>query len=176
MDATHDPGTTAGLARARGLERHVEPLRTRNGTRILIGVASWTDPSMTASGVFYPDGVTSAEGRLRYYASRFPLVEVDSTYYAIPAQRTSELWVERTPDAFTFDVKAHALMTGQPSEVDRLPKAIRDALPERLAQKPRVYAHELPGTVLDSVWAAFLQSIEPLRATSAADRPSPITA
>ena len=118
---------------------------------------------MTASGVFYPDGVTSAEGRLRYYASRFPLVEVDSTYYAIPAQRTSELWVERTPDAFTFDVKAHALMTGQPSEVDRLPKAIRDALPERLAQKPRVYAHELPGTVLDSVWAAFLQSIEPLR-------------
>ena len=43
----------------------------------------------------------------RYYASRLSLVEVDSTYYALPARGMSELWNERTPSDFTFNVKAH---------------------------------------------------------------------
>ena len=118
---------------------------------------------MTAPGVFYPDGVTKPEARLRYYASRFPLVEVDSTYYAIPARRMSELWVERTPDDFIFDVKAHALMTGQPSEVNRLPTALREALPADLARKQRLYASDLPTELRDEVWRSFLHALEPLR-------------
>ena len=164
MDAAHDPGTAAGAARAAAaaMER-VPVVRAPSGARILVGVASWTDPSMTAAGVFYPARVTSAEGRLRHYASRFPLVEVDSTYYAIPARRTAELWVERTPDDFTFDVKAHALMTGQPSEVNRLPAALRDALPAALATRPRIYAADLPGELRDAVWGGFLDAIAPVR-------------
>ena len=43
-----------------------------------------------------------------------------------PSRRTAELWVKRTPPDFTFDIKAHALMTGQPTETKRLPKDIRD--------------------------------------------------
>jgi uncharacterized protein YecE (DUF72 family) len=164
MDRMHDPGTDAGLARAQAVgAAAIAPLTTRSGSRIRIGVASWTDPSMTARGVFYPDGVTSAEARLRYYAARFPLVEVDSTYYAIPARRSAELWVERTPEGFTFDVKAHALMTGQPSEVERLPRDLREALPATLAAKERVYAHELPGEIRDAVWSRFLDALTPLR-------------
>jgi uncharacterized protein YecE (DUF72 family) len=164
IDALHDPGTAIGAARAAATEaKRVEILRTVAGGRMRIGVASWTDPSMTAAGVFYPDGITKPEGRLRYYASRFPLVEADSTYYAIPARRMTELWVERTPDDFVFDVKAHALMTGQPSEVNRLPKEIREALPGDLARKPRVYATDLPDEVRDAVWSTFLQALEPLR-------------
>src|SRR5439155_27057473 len=97
------------------------------------------------------------------YASRFPLVEVDSTYYAIPARRTAELWTERTPEGFVFDVKAHALMTGQPSEVARLPKDLRAALPGELAKKTRIYASELPDELRDAVWAAFLDALRPLR-------------
>ena len=128
-----------------------------------IGVASWTDSSMTASGVFYPDGVTTPEARLRFYASRFPLVEVDSTYYAIPARRMAALWVDRTPDAFTFDVKAHALMTGQPSEVNRLPRELREALPADLARRQRIYATDLPDAIRDEVWRSFLQALAPLR-------------
>ena len=118
---------------------------------------------MTAPGVFYPDGARSAEARLRYYATRFPLVEVDSTYYAIPARRMAELWVERTPESFIFDVKAHALMTGQPSEVNRLPKEIRDALPSDLARRARIYAADLPDELKDAVWSAFLDALRPLR-------------
>ncbi len=164
MDDAHDPGTTAGSERADAVgTRAVQPITTARGTRILIGVASWTDPSMTAAGVFYPAGVSSPEARLRYYASRYPLVEVDSTYYAIPARRSAELWVERTPPGFVFDAKAHALLTGQPSEVNRLPGYIRDALPERLAKQERVYATDLPDEVRDEVWGAFLDALSPLR-------------
>jgi len=166
IDALHDPGIATGIARSAAVPQgNVPELRAASGARIRIGVASWTDPSMTAPGVFYPDGATKPEARLRYYASRFPLVEVDSTYYAIPAQRMAELWVDRTPDGFTFDVKAHALMTGQPSEVERLPKELRAALPADLAKKARIYANELSGELRDAVWALFLEAIRPLRDT-----------
>lgn len=164
MDAVHDPGAAVGSARSAAVDTlTVRPLMTPGGTRILVGVASWTDPSMTAPGVFYPDGVSTPDARLRYYASRFPIVEVDSTYYAIPARSTAELWTQRTPDDFVFDVKAHALMTGQPSEVNRLPKELRSALPASLAKKARIYANELPDELRDAVWAAFLDALLPLR-------------
>ena len=164
MDAAHDPGTDAGLERtaATGLDA-VRELRAPSGAKVLIGIASWTDPTMTARGVFYPPKTTTAESRLRYYSARFPIVEVDATYYALPARSNSELWVDRTPDGFTINVKAHALMTGQPSEVARLPKIVRDALPTDLAEKKRVYAHELPPEIRDGIWAVFLDALEPLR-------------
>ena len=163
MDAAHDPGTEAGLARAASAPQALAPMKAPGGARILIGVASWTDPSMTARGVFYPPKTTSAEARLRFYASRFPIVEVDATYYALPSRSNAELWVERTPDNFTINVKAHALMTGQPSEVARLPQIVRNALPRELAGKKRIYANELPREIRDGVWSLFLDALEPLR-------------
>ena len=117
---------------------------------------------MTAAGVFYPEGADSAEERLNYYACRFPVVEVDSTYYALPVRRTAELWVERTPPDFVFDIKAHALMTGQPTETKRLPKDLRAALPAEVAEKPRIYAKDLPDELRDEVWAWFADGLEPL--------------
>ena len=71
---------------------------------IKIGTASWTDKSLLASG-WYPSGANSAEERLRYYAEQFPLVEVDSTYYFPPSEKNSQLWAERTPKDFTFNIK-----------------------------------------------------------------------
>ena len=55
--------------------------------KVLVGTASWSDKSLVASKKFYPKGVSTPEGRLRYYATQFPLVEVDSSYYGIPARR-----------------------------------------------------------------------------------------
>ncbi len=117
---------------------------------------------MTAAGVFYPSGVDGAEERLRFYAREFPLVEVDSTYYAIPQRRTVEAWTERTPPDFIFDVKAHALMTGQPTEVARLPRPIRDELPQELREKRRVYRKDLPPELLDAAYRYFREALEPL--------------
>ena len=161
----HDPGPD--LAAARG-EAHAtaarEPLQVGRAS-VRIGTASWTDPTMTAPGVFYPPDAGTAEDRLVYYANQFPLVEVDATYYALPARRTGELWLERTPPDFTFDIKAHALMTGQPSEVSRLPKDIRESLPPEILEQKRVYARDLPAEINDEIWSRFLDGIEPLRSS-----------
>ena len=72
-------------------------------------------------------------------------------------------WVERTPDAFVFDVKAHALMTGHATEVARLPPAFRAALPPELAKASRLYAKDLPAELEDEVWRTFRDALEPLR-------------
>jgi uncharacterized protein YecE (DUF72 family) len=141
------------------------PLTTPSGTVIRIGTASWTDPTMTAPGVFYPRGADSAEERLAYYAATFPIVEVDATYYALPSAKVAAAWVERTPPDFIFDAKAHALMTGQPTETKRLPKDLRAALPEELAANPRIYAKDLSAELRDEVWRLFLAGLEPLRAS-----------
>ncbi len=169
-NAGHDPGPAATLSRAALVEEAAaEPVllpavEGEPAHRILVGTASWTDPTMTAAGVFYPSGADSAEERLQYYASRFPVVEVDATYYALPARRTAELWLERTPPDFLFDIKAHALMTGQPTETRRLPKAVRELLPPEVVAKPRVYAKDLPDEARDAVWALFKEGLEPLAA------------
>ncbi len=158
-----DPGPDAASERAAAVElAAVAPIDMPDGGRIRVGTASWTDPTMTAAGVFYPSGADSAEERLQYYASRFPLVEVDATYYSLPSRRTSELWVQRTPPDFTFDIKAHALMTGQPTETKRLPKDLREALPAEVAEKRRIYAKDLPDELKDDVWAWFADGLEPL--------------
>jgi len=162
--ASHDPGAAAARERADAVSADAAaPLHPVRGHTVRFGTASWTDPTIIKGGVFYPAGVTTPEDRLRYYASRFSLVEVDSTYYALPARRVAELWVERTPAHFTFDVKAHALMTGQPSEVQRLPKSFRDALPDALADKTRIYGKDLPDELLDELWRSFLEALAPLQ-------------
>jgi len=162
----HDPGPdVAGERAAQVLSAAADPIVLPDGgATVRIGTASWTDPTMTAGTVFYPKGAASAEERLQYYASQFPLVEIDATYYALPVARVSELWRDRTPPDFVFDVKAHALMTGQPTETRRLPKAIRDELPAEIAGKPRVYARDLPPEIRDAVWRMFMEGLEPLRA------------
>jgi uncharacterized protein YecE (DUF72 family) len=161
----HDPGPEAAQQRAASVARAAtDPIVTAHGTNIRIGTASWTDPTMTAPGVFYPRGADSAEERLTYYAGTFPVVEIDATYYALPVARVAQAWVDRTPPDFVFDAKAHALMTGQPSETRRLPKEIREALPAHLASKPRLYARDLPEELRGAIWDMYLAGLEPLRA------------
>ncbi|MGH8655710.1 MAG: DUF72 domain-containing protein [Gammaproteobacteria bacterium] len=59
---------------------------------------SWTDKTLVESGLFYPGAAKTSEARLRYYASRFPIVEVDSSYYGMPSEHNSMLWVARAPE------------------------------------------------------------------------------
>jgi uncharacterized protein YecE (DUF72 family) len=160
----HDPGADVAGARAALVATAAgSPIVTPSGSTIRIGTASWTDPTMTAPGVFYPRGADTAEERLAFYADTFPVVEVDATYYALPSARVSQAWVDRTPPDFVFDAKAHALMTGQPTETKRLPKDIREALPAELATRPRLYARDLPAELRDEIWGRFLGGLEPLR-------------
>ena len=155
----HDPGVDVARERSEQVTREGEPavlpIHPSGAGEIRVGTASWTDPTMTVPGVFYPTGTDTAEERLGFYAGCFPVVEVDATYYALPSARTAELWVDRTPPDFTFDIKAHALMTGQPTETKRLPKVLREELPEDVRTKPRIYGKQLPAACSTSSGACF---------------------
>jgi uncharacterized protein YecE (DUF72 family) len=123
--------------------------------RILVGTASWTDESLVASG-WYPKGVSSAEDRLRCYATRFPLVEVDSTYYFLPRREVAARWVERTPPGFRFDVKAFSLLTQHPTRPEALPRGMAPP------GKRRVYLRHLEPKAVDDIWSRFLSALAPL--------------
>ena len=131
--------------------------------KMLVGTSSWTDPSLIASGKFYPDSAKSPEARLRYYASQFGLVEVDSTYYSLPAQNASSLWAERTPRDFVFDIKAFRLFTQHPTPVKVLPKDIRQNLSLELRDKASLYLKELPAEIVGELYHRFEQALLPLR-------------
>jgi uncharacterized protein YecE (DUF72 family) len=123
---------------------------------IRIGTASWTDKTLLASG-WYPAEADSAAARLAYYASQFPLVEVDATYYSPPAESTAQLWASRTPEHFTFNIKAFSLLTGHPTR----PSAIyKDLRPE--TDKKNLYPDDLPAQSYEEVWTRFLSALEPL--------------
>ena len=124
---------------------------------VLVGTASWTDKSLLASG-WYPDDVRTPEERLQFYASRFPLVEVDATYYAMPSEKNAELWVERTPDGFRFNIKAFSLLTQHPTKATALPRGVDRP------EKARVYPKDLDASALDAVWDRFLSALSPLDA------------
>src|SRR5438874_2663413 len=94
--------------------------------QIRVGTAGWTDKLLIDSG-WYPPDATTPEKRLRYYAGQFPLAEVDSAYYALPAERTAAAWSARTPAGFTFNVKAFSLFTQHPTPVRALPADLREA-------------------------------------------------
>ncbi len=131
-------------------------------TEIRVGTCSWTDPTLLSSGRFYPDYAHSAEARLQYYASQFNIVEVDSSYYALPNERNSYLWAERTPDDFVFDFKAFRIFTQHPTPISSLPKNIRNELTTELQEKKNLYYRDLPAELVDELWQRFETALLPL--------------
>lgn len=129
---------------------------------ILVGTSSWTDPTLVKEGSFYPPEARSAEARLRFYASRFPLVEVDSTYYFPPSERNAVLWIERTPKDFTFNVKAYSLLTNHPTKADSLYKDLRETLPGEILARRNLYREQLPDEAVEEVWQRFHDALMPL--------------
>src|SRR5262249_18346579 len=129
--------------------------------QVRVGTASWTDRTLIESG-WYPPGADTPEKRLRYYARQVGLVEVDSTYYSLPAERTAVAWAARTPAAFTFNVKAFSLFTQHPTPVAALPKDLRPAAEK--AGKDRIYLKDVDQAVADQLWERFLGALDPPRA------------
>jgi uncharacterized protein YecE (DUF72 family) len=129
---------------------------------VRVGICGWTEPTLVKEGTFYPPEAKTPEERLRFYAERFRIVEVDSTYYSPPSERNAVLWIERTPPEFTFNIKAYSLLTNHPTRPDRMPKDLREQLPSELADKRNVYRDKLPAEIVDEVWKRFADALMPL--------------
>jgi uncharacterized protein YecE (DUF72 family) len=91
--------------------------------KILIGTSSWADPGFVEE--WYPKNLPARE-RLAWYAERFPIVEVNSSFYAIPERTTVGRWARATPDGFVFDVKLHRLLSRHSARLQELPPELRD--------------------------------------------------
>jgi uncharacterized protein YecE (DUF72 family) len=113
--------------------------------RVVVGTSSWADPGFVEA--WYPRGLP-ARDRLRFYAERFEGVEVNATFYAVPAERTVARWVEETPEGFTFDWKLHRLLSRHVADAKALPRELR-AGEGRVRLTPA-----LQDALLEHVWAA----------------------
>src|SRR5262249_50049113 len=110
--------------------------------RVRIGISAWTEKTLVESG-WYPPEAHRPAARLAWYATRCPLAEKHSTYYAIPTRRTAERWRDGTPAGFTMNVKAHALLTEHYTAPKRLPADLRESLGPTLRAKPRIYPKDV---------------------------------
>jgi uncharacterized protein YecE (DUF72 family) len=131
---------------------------------IHIGTCSWTEKTLIQSGEFYPREVRTAEGRLRYYASHFDTVEVDSTYYAIPDIKNTYLWVDRTPENFIFHIKVYGALTGHGIDSKTLPKDIFNLLSEKDKTERNIYVKE--PSLLKAMAEKFRDTLTPLIKTN----------
>jgi uncharacterized protein YecE (DUF72 family) len=129
--------------------------------KILVGTSSWTDKSLIESGKFYPRSASTPEDRLRYYASQFPIAEIDSSYYGIPSVENAKLWVERTPPGFVFNIKTYRLFTRHQTPVASLGKEISEALGE--VDRKNVYEKDVPAEIQLELWRRFRAVLEILR-------------
>ena len=98
---------------------------------ILLGTSGWDYPEWV--GRVYP--ARGVADKLRYYANLFPVVEVNSTFYRLPAPAVTASWARRTPSSFRFAAKF-----------------------------PRTITHELRLEGSDAELARFLAVLAPLRA------------
>jgi uncharacterized protein YecE (DUF72 family) len=82
-------------------------------SRVFVGTCGYSYRDWI--GPFYPLG-TKSNGMLPYYATRFPAVEIDATYYRIPGAATFASMDARTPPEFRFSVKLPSTLTHLPAD------------------------------------------------------------
>lgn len=97
-------------------------------------------------GPFYPVKITNQE-MLEFYSRHFKVVEINSTYYAIPKPHTFERMAEKTPDDFQFTVKANGGMTHERTDNQSVFDEFENAI------QPLVDADKLKGILAQFPWS-----------------------
>jgi uncharacterized protein YecE (DUF72 family) len=141
------------IRRAKQRTTSVSPSGDRRPGRIRVGTASWTDPGFIAD--WYPKRLPAGD-RLGWYAEHFKLVEVNSSFYAVPRRQLVESWCEQTPNDFLFDVKLHRLLSRHSTQVKMLPRGLRS-----LAGEPDGKAKLTP-KLEKALVEVMLEAIEPM--------------
>jgi uncharacterized protein YecE (DUF72 family) len=126
--------------------------------QILVGTASWSDPGFVER--WYPPKLPTGD-RLPWYAQHFEMVEVNSTFYAVPEMRLVERWTRATPDDFTFHIKLHRLLSRHSATVKSLPPALQRSVTADAKGKVEL-SPELEEALLEQIVIA----VEPLRAAN----------
>jgi len=141
--------------------------RASQARRVRVGTSGWSYPTGAGkwNGIFYPAKKGKGFDELAFYAEHFDTVEVNSSFYRVPAIKTAIEWAERTPEGFEFSLKLYQKFTHpdmflkatgkDPAELDRKdvdefreaidPLAKAGKLGPLLAQFPASFKNE-PGS------------------------------
>jgi uncharacterized protein YecE (DUF72 family) len=130
--------------------------------RVMVGAASWAARSLTQESDWYPKRTMKAAERLAYYASRFPIVEVESTYWFPPTPDVARQWVERTPEGFTMDIRAWSLFTGQPTLPPSLWPDLQNEIRPETRDNTNLYMSHLSDDAVAEAWTRFDHALRPL--------------
>jgi uncharacterized protein YecE (DUF72 family) len=106
--------------------------------------------------------VACDESDLERLTGRYRVVELASSAAGPLAERTVGMLVDRTPDGFRVDVRAHRLLTQQSTPADALWPDVRDRLSPSARTKPVLFPDELPASVLDAAIDRFVATVAPL--------------
>ena len=124
-------------------------------TNILVGTASWSDPGFVER--WYPPKLPAGD-RLPWYTQHFEMVEVNSTFYAVPEKRLVERWERATPNDFVFNVKLHRLLSRHAATLKSLPRALQASAVADAKGRVEL-TPKLEAALLEQIVAA----VEPLR-------------
>ena len=129
---------------------------------VLVGTTSWSERSLVHETNWYPRRTMKAAERIAFYASRFPLVEMDATSRFPPTPDLARQWVERTPDGFTVDVQGWTLLCGGAALPDSLWEDLREEVRPELRDRRRLYLGHLSAAGREEAWARFAHALAPL--------------
>jgi len=79
-----------------------------NNNNIHVGCSSFNNKDW--SGIFYPESMPRTDW-FRFYSSYFKSYELNATFYKFPTVRTLDNWHRKTPEDFSFSVKAPKIIT-----------------------------------------------------------------
>lgn len=129
---------------------------------MLTGAASWSDRTLTRESDWYPKKSMKAAERIAHYATRLPLVEIDTTFRFPPTPDVARQWVDRTPPGFVIDVCAWSLLCLQPALPESLWPDLQTEVAPEAQDKPRLYANHLSDDARAEAWRRFGHALEPL--------------
>ncbi len=146
------------------------PLIAGQASRIHIGTSGWAYPQW--KNKFYPTGMKDT-ARLTYYATRFNTIEINSSFYRLPAPAFISKWLSQVPEDFRLCFKAWRVITHD-KRLENCAEATTEMLkilsPARTKSGPILFqlppglnAEALPGleSVLDHVssegWQAAVE-------------------
>lgn len=132
---------------------------------VLIGTSSWSDRGLTQDSDWYPRRTMRAAERIAFYARRFGITEMETTYRFPPTPEVTAQWAARTPDGFQFDVQAWSLLTGQPTMPASLWNDLATEVRNDRRDRPKLYATHLSDGAVDECWRRFLHALAPLVST-----------
>jgi uncharacterized protein YecE (DUF72 family) len=131
------------------------PAEKRSNSLLRLGTSGWSYEDWV--GNFYPSKTPSSRW-LEYYISQFNVVEVDSTFYAIPPRSRVEKWAEIAPEGFEFALKVPQVITHEKSLINcdaemseflSVVEALGDRLGPILFQFPYGFKPERIGDLLN---------------------------